>query len=358
MRNFMYSPSVIDEETANRGFGKSLPPIKPTVRPEQAQQPDKWRKFAGALGEAMLDPDRGYHDVMKSRRQSTATMDFLRQSGANENELTAAQQSPDVLQALMKEAFARRSQRQQAAKPETFGKNPVWGTVDGKRVLGVVGSGGTFKQLDTGNFEPQQRIQKQDMGNEVIWTDSYTGEILKRETKSLRRAEQEKAIGKKSGETAATLPGQSLVLQDNIKKIDEIINHPGLESSVGTIEGRLPGVVNSLRTGGASDDFYSRVDQLKNKAFMAAREELKGGGQITDFEGQKAEQALNRASYATNEADFKAAMLDFKEALMRGYALLQSKAGQGSQTAAPAAQPAPAQAPRRRVYNPATGRLE
>jgi hypothetical protein len=81
----------------------------------------------------------------------------------------------------------------------------------------------------------------------------------------------------------------------------------------------------SVRPG--SIRFDEKVANLRGKAFLQARQDLKGGGQITDYEGQRAENALLRASQAKDEADFVSAILEFKDAVTRGYQILEQQAG-------------------------------
>ena len=54
-----------------------------------------------------------------------------------------------------------------------------------------------------------------------------------------------------------------------------------------------------------------RMDQLKGSAFLQAFEILKGGGQITEVEGKKATDAINRMSISTSENEFRQAAQDF-----------------------------------------------
>jgi hypothetical protein len=58
-------------------------------------------------------------------------------------------------------------------------------------------------------------------------------------------------------------------------------------------------------------DFESRLGQIQGAAFLQAFESLKGGGAITEIEGQKATQAISRMNAATSEREFKAAANDF-----------------------------------------------
>lgn len=62
---------------------------------------------------------------------------------------------------------------------------------------------------------------------------------------------------------------------------------------------------------------------------------LKGGGQITEIEGMKAEQAMARMDRAQSEAEFKQALTDFRDAVKAGMDKLRQRAGQPSAPAAP-----------------------
>lgn len=104
-----------------------------------------------------------------------------------------------------------------------------------------------------------------------------------------------------------------------ISKVDELITHPGFERSVG-IKG--PGLLFGLRdkpiSGTREADWMSRFDEIGGRTFLEAFETLRGGGQITEKEGEKATQALNRMRTTTSEEEFKLAAKDFTEIVKRG----------------------------------------
>jgi hypothetical protein len=80
---------------------------------------------------------------------------------------------------------------------------------------------------------------------------------------------------------------------------------------------------------GGSDTagFLTRLDQIKDKTFLQAFESLKGGGQITQIEGEKATSALNRMNTAQSEIEFIKAAREFEENLRTGMELAKKKAG-------------------------------
>jgi hypothetical protein len=107
--------------------------------------------------------------------------------------------------------------------------------------------------------------------------------------------------------------------------------HPGFENAVGTTW--LPGARFVPGTNAA--DFMSRFDQIKGSSFLEAFESLKGGGSITEKEGAKATDAINRMSTSQSEKEFMAAARDLQEVIRKGVANAQTRASR-SGAAAPA----------------------
>lgn len=83
---------------------------------------------------------------------------------------------------------------------------------------------------------------------------------------------------------------------------------------------------------------------------------LRGGGQITEVEGNKAQAAMLRMNTAQSVDDFKQALMDFQDAVDTGLSKLNATAGaSGYGSTAPAAPTAGAAQFR---FNPATGKIE
>lgn len=101
---------------------------------------------------------------------------------------------------------------------------------------------------------------------------------------------------------------------NSLRLIDELLTHPGFKTSVG-VERIAP---LRMIPGTPQADFESRLGQLQGSSFLQAFESLKGGGQITEVEGQKATQAINRMNAATSEREFKAAADELRTILRQG----------------------------------------
>jgi hypothetical protein len=131
------------------------------------------------------------------------------------------------------------------------------------------------------------------------------------------------------------LIGDARVIKDSKgkEKIDYTVTKDGKQ-----IEGRKPQAGFDYAVGaglprwavmGGSDTagFLARLDQIKDKTFLQAFESLKGGGQITQIEGEKATSALNRMNTAQSEVEFIKAAREFEENLRTGMELAKKKAG-------------------------------
>ena len=159
------------------------------------------------------------------------------------------------------------------------------------------------------------------------------------------------AIAKGDVTAMQALPKVISRAEENIRLIDEMIGkrdsktgkliegskpHPGFKNAVGATW--LPGARFIPGTDAAS--YMSRHDQIKGASFLEAFESLKGGGAITEKEGTKATDAMNRMSTATSENEYIRAALDLQDVIRKGVANAQaraSRAGGGVAPIAPAA---------------------
>jgi hypothetical protein len=158
------------------------------------------------------------------------------------------------------------------------------------------------------------------MGTEIAKGDVAAMQAL---PKVISRAEEtistiDKLIGKRDSTTGKLLKGEK--------------PHPGFSSTVGATW--VPGARFIDGTDEAS--FMSRFNQVKGKSFLEAFESLKGGGAITQVEGEKATDAINRMTIASDEPEFIRAAMDLQDVIRSGVARAQSRAAQAGGRNAPA----------------------
>lgn len=214
-----------------------------------------------------------------------------------------------------------------------YGLNPIYGTDEqGNPVLGTMGKDGTFKKVDTSGVKISTGVDKIDLGTQFAIYDKKSGQLIGYQPKDLRGAESEKVIGKAEGAAKSTLSSDLNNSEQTIKQLDDLIKHPGLS----TIAGPIDQFRQSYMMGAEGRDALARYNQLKGKAFLQAYTTLRGGGQITEVEGTKAENAMARMDRAQSEADFKAALTDFRDAVKTGMDKMREKAGGIAPQSAPA----------------------
>lgn len=142
---------------------------------------------------------------------------------------------------------------------------------------------------------------------------TYIAEKTKTAKEAAMKAEaQTKAqIGLQKGE---------LQYEKNMSLVENVLKHPGLDESFGKL-GVIPAIPGSDKA-----NFRAQLEQLQNTVFITNREALKGGGAITDFEGNKAEQAEIRAAKAQSAEEFRKAMKDYKKWVDKGFANMKKAA--------------------------------
>jgi hypothetical protein len=136
-----------------------------------------------------------------------------------------------------------------------------------------------------------------------------------------------KVTGEKTAEAVINLPQVLAQADETIKLVDELVNHPGLKTAVGTSSAfqlqRIPGT--------QAKAFMIRLDQLQGKQFLQAFESLKGAGQITEMEGEKATKAMSRMQAGSTEEEFIKASREFQEIIRNGVERARRKAEGPSQ---------------------------
>ena len=169
-----------------------------------------------------------------------------------------------------------------------------------------------------------------------------------------------KAGGEATGKAVATarinLPDVIQSANDGIRLIDEMVGkqtikdasgkviqqgtapHPGFKGYVGSgfSIGKGGVTVPGQRFAEGTDvaAFELRQKQIEGKAFLEAFNALKGGGSITEKEGEKGTAAIMRMNKASTEAEYVSAARELQGVMQRGVEKAKTKAAGG---AAPAA---------------------
>jgi hypothetical protein len=166
-----------------------------------------------------------------------------------------------------------------------------------------------------------------------LGTQTMPLSTLPQEAAAAGTIEGAKAGGKIEGQarTEARLDLPKLEAQSTymVRLLDKMEKHPGLSAAVGA-----KGPTNYV-PGTAAADFKALLEQVQGRQFLEAFESLKGGGQITEVEGKKAQDAIARMQTAQSEKAFVEAVNEFKGVVRGALSRARTKA-QGGQ---PASQP-------------------
>jgi hypothetical protein len=171
------------------------------------------------------------------------------------------------------------------------------------------------------------------------YTEEYTAEDAARDASAFMDMERQQEMRRQTPAYKAAEAEQAaaaekrLIAMDEIKSVrktitemvgdgDKIPPHPGFSGSVGRKNyayafGLIPEFLGGKEpfAGTSEADFYPYLKQLEGGAFLRAFERIKGGGQITEIEGQKATEAIIRASSSQSEVGFKKSMKDFVDVI-------------------------------------------
>lgn len=195
-------------------------------------------------------------------------------------------------------------------------------------------------------------FQKQDLGIKRARMAADIDPEL--QSKIAQAKEYGQVLGKNKATAEQALPGAIETANEGIRLIDEMVGkqeikdasgkviqkatkpHPGFSSYVGF--SFLPG--QRFVEGSDAASYEVRQKQIEGKAFLEAFNALKGGGSITEKEGEKATAAIMRMNKASNEKEYISAARELQDIMRRGVDRARAKAGQTSPVVTPSAAPA------------------
>ncbi len=211
-----------------------------------------------------------------------------------------------------------------------LGLVPVYGyytdPVTGKKTEGIIQtskSGNAVAPKLPPNFTPVKPAEFLNQGTQFAPTSPTTGDAR---GPAIPIDIQGRALRDKLGEAEATrvinLPKGEAQASGLTTSLKELRDHPGLPEIVGGygIGGFTPISKDVLppMPGSKGADALSRWNQLKGKSFLEAFESLKGGGQITQIEGDKATAAINRLERPMSVPQIQAAIDEMLAIVQKG----------------------------------------
>jgi hypothetical protein len=122
-------------------------------------------------------------------------------------------------------------------------------------------------------------------------------------------------LAKELADVRAAITGVKERIEATAPLVQDLLNHPGMEEAVGTLA-KSNYEPNFFAEGHPSRDFITKYKQLAGKIFLSAFAGLKGGGQITELEGQKAQEAASSISRTLSADQLRAAMRQYMNDLV------------------------------------------
>lgn len=196
----------------------------------------------------------------------------------------------------------------------------------------IVTRDGRVKDTGIGFRENLQLVEQSD--GSVVAVDRATGQRVGTPVTADEAAmsTERAAATERRAEAQGALPRVQEQARRNLEILDRLENHPGFSGAVGAqgistgfglAEGAIPGTDEA--------DFIALVDQIGGAAFLEAFQGLKGGGQITEVEGLKAEQAITTLrNRGQSEESYRQAIKDLRDVINSGLSREREAAGEST----------------------------
>lgn len=241
-------------------------------------------------------------------------------------EFQYAQKNPEYEAYQVRMANARRPSGGDGDGTAQFGLNPQYGVdAEGNPVLLQLSKGGTAAQtaLPEGVKLSKEPI-KLDAGTHFVLLDPITRQPVGQVPKDVAGAARAEVLGKSEGQAVADLPNTTASADNMTNTIDSVLNDPALDYSTGAL------AAGQMIPGTPMKRFGTKAEQLQGQAFLQAFSSLKGGGAITEVEGQKATAAIGRLNTAQSPEDYRQALQELRSVVVGGRMRAQRRAGQST----------------------------
>jgi len=213
-----------------------------------------------------------------------------------------------------------------ASRGARVGLNPIYGVDDQGNpvVLQTTETGEVIRSRMPEGVRISREPIRMDAGTHWVLVDPITrqqiGMVPKATEEEAARRARGQELGKAEGAARAGYEDAVSKAQLALSTIQKIKDHPARERMTGW-SSYLPTVTPSGR------GFQALLGQLEGQVFLEAYSGLRGGGHITEIEGEKAQRALARLDTAQSEEEFVQALDDLASVISAGMQRAAKKAG-------------------------------
>lgn len=321
------------------GFGANVDGTAPTFA--QALQP-AWAGMAEGgkidtqaqlLAAQEADRQRQIQETSKTRNSTIEWLGDMAKQDPRYMPFYNAARGGAPIDDIWNSALQMASDTAGGANDETFFGNAVPYTMDGGEIgIGQLGNRGTFRPVDMpgeGQYLPATRTINTE--TEQITINNLTGDVIARVPIQNEQAARDTAIGDAIGDAQGAAivaaPRKVATADQMLETVRALRDHPSLPWIVG-----FGGQYNPGRPNTSDPEALSLFEQIRGQIFVQAYQDLKGGGTITEIEGQKAEQAMARLNRAMTVEDFQEALDDLIEVIEAGRDRALAAAGSATPT--------------------------
>lgn len=178
-------------------------------------------------------------------------------------------------------------------------------------------------------FTLAKGVEKIDAGTHFEIIDKITNEVVATVDKNVGEVAAEKKLAEMSIEAQQELPATMARANSTVALIDEIINSGAIPNILGDIQGRvLPSTPGARAVIGQDGiNLLQKISRLQGSVFLEAFQRLKGGGQITEIEGAKAEASMiNLNNRFVDPSAYIGELKTLKNVVLEGQRLAKEKA--------------------------------
>jgi hypothetical protein len=292
------------------------PPVQPKAVPPSLDLPStsSFGAFLRGLGQGngALLPAIGegmgaVEGVDRNRLAQNKTYQWLMEKGSSPEEAATAISNPELLKNLI-----------------TVYTNPTI-TDDQREYKAAQAQGykGTLLQFIK-EARRTNALKWVNTGTMMEGRDPVTGEIVQSAPIDISGKAAAQEAGEAKGKAQVNLPMAELNAGKITTLIDNVLNDPYLHAMTG-YAGYLPNVTPDAQR------VQAHIDQLQGRTFLQAFNDLRGGGAITEKEGEKATQSYNRLSaMKVSDPDYRVALNEFRQDVADLLEVARKKAGGGT----------------------------
>ena len=269
-------------------------------------------RLAMGFNTMRLNPDQGLNamladriktagEIGRSEKAKNKTLVALQNMGMDPAEVDLLGENPELLKIAAAAMYKKRMGGDITAELQTFSAMTQGMSAEDKEKA---------RRIKLGLDPRATSSQKLDLGTSWgIMNDGMLVGTIPKDTAGLKRAE---ALGTASAEAQIQYPQLVDRLNESISVIDRTLAMPNFDDAFGVIASRTPTVVQETK------DVEISVEQIQKGQFLAAIDQLRGLGALSNAEGAAATAAQTNLNLAMSPAAARAELARLKQIMETG----------------------------------------